>query len=345
MTDPIDTIPAEWGLGAIPSADDPRDIPISAFIGAPPPLHLDAYLSPLNAAPYRQGATNRCVGFSGAWQRTVGEYPEHQHLLPFDAAELYCAIKDREGQACDPQAGTSIRIGLQVLKDRGAKMLATGVLMPIAAYARLWTDADIKQAIHSFGSAWVATWWPQNWFTPGLVGGRRTLGHPVAKRAGAHAYGLDGWDPFGWRIVNNWGSAWGDNGRAWVSYADFRSQLIEAWRTIDRIEAPEDPMPVIVTERSGTVVLTPGQIIALTVGSTTAGRVPPEYPLVGDAPDGRAVIAIVTQGKAAFGFVVNPVTLKPPAAVDCREPIRIARMDGRTSMLAEAEAALKGLVA
>lgn len=67
---------------------------------------------------YNQGNTGECVGFS--LSRMMSLF----NRAKFDAPWLYFATQDRAGQARDPQAGTYVNVGFEVLLYTGHKTLA-----------------------------------------------------------------------------------------------------------------------------------------------------------------------------------------------------------------------------
>lgn len=228
------------GLGRVPSPPDARDHALAMHVPDLPAViaSLPALVSAKRGTPVLdQGQTPQCVGFSGALQRYIGERAdEHDPALQFDAAELYARCKERDG---DPHAdGTFIRVAAQVLKDRGALVSASlvrgevGQARPISAYAALTSLDEIKAAIYLYGSAWIGSDWPDNWFDV-----RSVLPAPGAI-AGGHAYSFIGYSDKqrAFRMQNNWSASWADGGRAWLpyKYVTFGSGLgFEAWRTID----------------------------------------------------------------------------------------------------------------
>jgi hypothetical protein len=104
--------------------------------------------------------------------------------------------------------------------------------LKIAAYSRLRTLTEIKQAIAGYGDAWIGSPWANSWFTPEQDG---TL-PPADQPAGGHAYKFVGFDDSrsAFLMQNSWGSAWGLLGHAWMpySYVTLGDRLEwEAWQT------------------------------------------------------------------------------------------------------------------
>lgn len=222
-------------LGRRPSPPDPRDHQLSSHASIPPVIPA-SFTGP--AAPVLdQGATPKCVGYSGVLGRLTEERRDEHHTLLFDPDELYARSKALDG---DPGGeGTYIRVAAGVLLHVGAKVLASthanevGTYKPISAYARLQSIDEIKAAIYLFGSAWLGSVWYDSWFNP--VSGMLPAPDSVA---GGHAYTAIGYSSkrHAFRCQNSWGPGWSQKGRFWLpyDYVDLTNQNDwEAWRTID----------------------------------------------------------------------------------------------------------------
>jgi hypothetical protein len=59
---------------------------------------------------------------------------------------------------------------------------------------------------------------------------------------GRHGMTLVGYDDDrrAFRLINSWGTSWGDDGYAWMSYDTFRETAFEAYRVQDRVEIPQE---------------------------------------------------------------------------------------------------------
>ena len=92
-----------------------------------------------------------------------------------------------------------------------------GSRLKIAAYSRLSSIVEIKQAIAAYGDAWIGSPWANSWFEPGSDG---TL-PPADQPAGGHAYKFVGYDDTrgAFLLQNSWGSSWGLLGHAWMPYS------------------------------------------------------------------------------------------------------------------------------
>jgi len=104
--------------------------------------------------------------------------------------------------------------------------------LKIAAYSRLRTLTEIKQAIAGYGDAWIGSPWANSWFQPANDG---TL-PPADQPAGGHAYKFVGFDDSrsAFLLQNSWGSGWGLVGHAWMPYSYVlldQGEDWEAWET------------------------------------------------------------------------------------------------------------------
>jgi hypothetical protein len=253
------TEPHEIIFAAKPSPPDERDWPLSAIYRLPEGLTLPdrARVKGIPSPPYDQDGTPRCVTYSGAGNATIAEDPEAGGQVRFNADELYARCKEKDG---DPTGdGTYIRVAADIRLKRG--MFATtgrvaGELLKIGSYAKLaLTYLDFETAIYAAsdqanprvgGAPWVAGNWPANWFN---VPANELLPPPVfAASAQGHAFDIiEYWrsHPAGrcFKILNSWGSDFGEHGEAWVRYDDLMAVLWEGWKTTDAPD-PAPPAPV-----------------------------------------------------------------------------------------------------
>jgi hypothetical protein len=263
-------------LGAVFSSKDDRDYSLDRFavVAQLPP----AYVPPHAWWVLDQGTAPACVGFSGALNQAIrvdlADLVDDD-LAIFDGSDLYAYCKVNDG---NPNGqGTSIRVAIDVLMRTGALVknildsdeLKVGDRVKITAYARLNNATDIKTAIVAYGSAWVASDWPNSWFSPK----NGVLPAPSGGIAGGHAWTIIGWDDsrLAWLMQNSWGTDWGSGGRAWLPYSALNGVSWEAWRTITAVPtSPEEPM----TKPLGT----PTGIARIGADSNIKGLVPNTSP-------------------------------------------------------------------
>lgn len=86
------------------------------------------------------------------------------------------------------------------------------------------TDADIKAALMNYGALDTSMIWDNAWYRPS----DQTYYNPLGGQTN-HEVTIVGWDdgkgtaaatPGAWLIKNSWGTAFGDQGYFWISYAD-----------------------------------------------------------------------------------------------------------------------------
>lgn len=222
----------EHALGRLPDPPDARDHPLSRYLAA---AVLPTYFY---ATPYPpvldQGQTPQCVVYSGSASRTIAERRDEGRTLRWDAQGWYTGCKAIDG--APGQEGTDIRSACKVANSTGVMVTVSpvaaedGKFRKIAAYARLLSLDDIKQAIFTYGAAWLGSSWYNSWFDP--IGGVLPTPDTVA---GGHAYLAIGWSDTRkqLRIQNSWGTGWAQKGRAWLPYRYVDFNDFDCWRTID----------------------------------------------------------------------------------------------------------------
>lgn len=153
-----------------------------------------------------QGNTNSCVGYTcEQWGLTS---PIRTKNGPSGLVIYQRALQIDEffGEA---DTGTSLQAGLKVLKEQDR----------VESYVWARTAEEVKQWILAFGSVIVGTI-----LTTGMRDARGPGWYmlPTGNPLGGHAYLLTGYSEsrHAFRIINSWGSAWADKGRAWLKYTD-----------------------------------------------------------------------------------------------------------------------------
>lgn len=237
-------------LGRLPSPPDPRDHPLSRYVGqlAEVQRELPKIKVPSSRTlPVYDQVGPSCVGNGSALSATIDQRRDHRLTLIYDGEELYARCKAVDG--IPNTGGTYPRVGHKLRQDAGilVKRAPTrrgqphvGQLDKIAAYAALDSVDLIRAAIDLFGAAGLGSTWYAEWDQVGPDG----VLEPGATASGGHWYLAIGWDirgtirPASLLIQNSWSEAWGRRiggigGRCWmpislIDFADF-----EAWRTID----------------------------------------------------------------------------------------------------------------
>ena len=192
-------------LGRIPSPYDARDFMLSDYIplGAVQAVTSKAWV--FNHAPLDQGETPHCVGFSmadwGICEPVIDPYGNPDG----DRFYYLCKAVDGEPKAED---GSTVRSAAKVLQQLGK----------IKAYAFAANMTEIKYWLLNRGPVIMGTVWTNDMFTPDSSNHI----HPTGAVAGGHAYLVNEWTAGGFLgIQNSWGTAWGRNGKAYISAKDF----------------------------------------------------------------------------------------------------------------------------
>jgi hypothetical protein len=252
-------------------ADKLRGIPLAStpFSGTelPPAVDLSSQLPP----PGNQGAQQSCVGWAVAYglksYQEQGEErwpladragaPDPSHV--FSPSFIYNQLNQgRDG-------GCSLPDALNLLHERGAATLAD---MPYdASDHRRQPDARASTAAKRFR----IDYWRQvnigdllevkaqlNAGYPVVIGAEVDQGFVTADAGtvwkartgssrGGHAMLLVGYDDrrHAFKLLNSWGSTWGDRGYGWIDYDHFGRVVREAFVAKDAINGPGPETPVL----------------------------------------------------------------------------------------------------
>lgn len=297
------------GWGMLPSPPDERDWPLSAIaepVTLPPAVRLD------NFVPFvlDQGKCGTCVAFSGAQINNV--FANRRQALPKDGlSPLFLYVRCKQEDGIPKQEGTYPRVALKVMQKDGIAPESTlpysrlpqdaCLLFPeitevhisaaqefkIKAYARLWTVDEMKQALAAGKLIMAGVLVTDSFLCP--VDGVIPL--PEGRILGAHAIALCGYDDTkqAFRIVNSWGTAWGEKGFAWLPYAfcEWKSDLgmtalAEAWA----VEGEEVLQPEPEPTQGLKIEMWIGNKTAMVDGKEVVLDVPPEI------SNGRTLVPI-----------------------------------------------------
>lgn len=164
-----------------------------------------------------QGATSECVAYSGSRLLVAGPVTNDA----IECNKLYRECKEVDEWPGDEYEGTSVRALMKVLKRRGL----------IESYHWTWEVNTIVEHLMSVGPLVVGTTWHLDMFMPDKWGYIAPTGPPV----GGHAYTIIGVNrgkkhPLtghegALRVLNSWGPNWGEDGRAWLSFAHMQRLL------------------------------------------------------------------------------------------------------------------------
>lgn len=181
-----------------------------------------------------QGDTPQCVGYAGWGWLYGGPVTNVPDFTPADLYHWAQAADEWEGEGYD---GTSTLGLMKALKTKGY----------INEYK--WAkDAETLVAwILMKGPVLVGTNWFKDMFTPAEPGG---FLHPTGENSGGHEWRIVGADrdkpclgggTGAVRMINSWGTAWGEQGRAWVSFADLDKLIKDNGEavTVDELRVAE----------------------------------------------------------------------------------------------------------
>lgn len=159
-----------------------------------------------------QGNDPHCVGYS--WRQWLTSELIRTTTGP-DGRTIYRRAQQIDEWPGENYDGTSVRAGVKMLQELGH----------IQEYRWASSVSDIIDWIlGDKGTIVLGTWWYSGMNTPDSSG----FIHPTGSVVGGHAYLLVGWNRSRnvGRIVNSWGSDWGQDGRAWI-HGDDLSALLE----------------------------------------------------------------------------------------------------------------------
>jgi C1A family cysteine protease len=251
--------------GVVPSPEDSRDYPISRLIAQANVFPEEFYSIPLASWKVKdQGQVGSCVAHSLSYCKDIKEYDQcgKTTYKLFSPGYIYAnrATTDYQGEGMMP------REALKSLKDFGcclqadftynetypeilkrftpvkATLNTKAAPYKITAYARLYTVADIKNALMQIGPVSIMTKVFDEWFavdrTTGII---RNPANP-ANLAGYHETTLIGWNKQGFILANSWGN-WGLNGKGYA-ILPYDYVIEEAWSLTDTILPHIEVLPV-----------------------------------------------------------------------------------------------------
>lgn len=154
---------------------------------------------------FDQGPVPACVGFSSHLIARMPPKPaDNKDLpLPYDVYEQ-SRVADNIPKNV---GGSSIRGGLKVLKSLGV----------ISRFDWIPDVQTLIEAVRDVGPVLAGTPWSQHM---ALVNDNGYVVYEPDDSHSGHAYVLSGVErDKGFIIANSWGPGWGNNGRAWISFA------------------------------------------------------------------------------------------------------------------------------
>jgi hypothetical protein len=211
----------ERKFGRIPSSFDSRDWQLGSFIPSDATFGTgEEKMWDFPAQKLDQENSSHCVGFSMA---NFGiNLPTFTLYTNDDGHCFYYKCKEKDGNP-HSEEGATVRTAAKVLQDEGV----------VDNYAFASNVAQIKWWLLNKGPLIVGTVWTEKMMNPDGEGMLDITGFIV----GGHAYLLNGIrkdDCF--RVLNSWGSEWGKNGEAYISYKDFEALLSEGGEVLAAVE-------------------------------------------------------------------------------------------------------------
>lgn len=161
-----------------------------------------------------QGSTPKCAAFSASslaenilWRKT-GVLP-----ADIDPHALYAYAKSVDG---DPGGdGTTLTAVCQAL-------LAKGIFDKTKCAVRtIYSPFDVRAVVHRYGCCLLGLDISDEWYR-----GNTEISSTSAPLVGGHAVVCPGYDQDGPWIQNSWGTAWGQNGFAHLTWPAFNRQFM-----------------------------------------------------------------------------------------------------------------------
>ncbi len=253
------------GLQFVPRAEY-ESIPLASrpFAGEDLPSSVD--LSQFMPPPGDQGDQNSCVGWAVAY--AMKSYQEQRELrwTFFEGGGL-----KRERVFSPSYVWNQINNGMNVgtLYPQALNLVAEHGAAPLSAMPYSRYDAQVPQAAHAAAKRYrIDTWRTVNAQAPMEVKAQLAAGFPVMIGAeidegfarlrgdqmwrdrqgevkGGHAMVVVGYDDGrkAFRLINSWGTEWGDGGYVWVTYDHFARVVREAYVALDAKNGPADVSP------------------------------------------------------------------------------------------------------
>jgi papain like protease/uncharacterized protein DUF4384 len=208
-----------------------------------------------------QGGQGSCVGWAvGYAARSYYSYAETPRPSPISPAYIFDNIRE-DPREC--QAGSVISYALNLLKSGAVTIddypYSDNVCLPARVHPAQggmsfkidsWTTVDhtslddIKGQLAKGNPVIISLS-----VTPeidGLVGSAPAVVAPDSKILGRHAITIVGYDETkqAFKLINSWGTGWGDKGYGWISFSDIRLINAAYVMTPAPAQAPP-PVPVV----------------------------------------------------------------------------------------------------
>lgn len=266
---PMEGISQEKSTGLVFSKEeDYRTIPLATtpMMGTLPPSRD---LTKWFPAPGDQGTQSSCVAWAvgyglKSFQETIERKGRNSSNWRFSPAFIYNQIK-----IADCQSGANIETALKFLRKEGCALLTDfpydptscqqipgtqvkGKARPfiIADYRRVdaKNHAEVKSQLNSSFPVVIGMMIDEGFqaLRRGEIYNRRS-----GRELGGHAMIVIGYDDSvgggAYKVLNSWGTNWGDGGYGWISYDAFSRLVREAYTAQDVVvnDPRDEPDPVI----------------------------------------------------------------------------------------------------
>jgi hypothetical protein len=292
--------------GLIPATPEQlRGIPLAStpFSGAELPARVD--LSADLPPPQHQGPLNSCVAWSVAYalksyqERIEEKKPFHDDAGRLDLSRVFSPAFVYNQLNQGRNAGVPFVEAFKLLRERGA---APWSLMPYDG-----ADLRTQPGAAAFAAARryrIEFWRQVNVHDPREIKAQLDAGYPVIFGAkmdpafeaagrgfvwretapggcgggecGYHAMVLVGYDEArrAFKLLNSWGTGWGDGGYGWIDYDHFGRVSSEAYVAKD---ARNDP-PIVVPDRIGVTNVVASPAVQFAVTSVAHNQLMPGRP-------------------------------------------------------------------
>lgn len=201
-------------LGRLPEFDErSRAYPIRTLLSTLEPRSY-TWAVPGLGHPLDQGTEGACVGF--AWSHEAAARPVVETGITNEyARQVYHDAQRVDEWPGEDYEGTSVLAGAKVMLERGT----------ITEYRWCFGIGDVLATVSRHGPVVLGINWYEGMFDPGVDGYLNVTGGI----AGGHAILCSGVNVRRQDVTlyNSWGPAWGDGGRALLSWDDLGRLLAE----------------------------------------------------------------------------------------------------------------------
>ncbi|MCB2221562.1 MAG: hypothetical protein KQI35_14280 [Bacteroidetes bacterium] len=270
----------EYGQGLIFDDTPEMYLPMSAplvkgDLNLPSAFTIEQYCP----TPGSQGKTGTCTAWALAYNartiiaaRQMGLNGASVNDIIFSPSYIFEQIKRPDDYNC--MIGTQIKEGMNTMKNKGVPLL---VDLPFACGASINENVnqkasqyrigghkmlftfnttpeskieDVRMAIANQKPVIIGFNTPKSFKKSGVVWERDATDDPNTDYPG-HAMVIVAYDDNKYggavKVINSWGTEWGENGFVWIKYQDFAAFCREAYEIIE-IPGSSPPMPVPVPQ-------------------------------------------------------------------------------------------------